>query len=154
MNVVQAFLCHAKNNQFQFSRKPTEVAWQIKFDGDFAALRKSIDIPLQRGGQAGLIEQRRMADDGPYLRPTFGAALAESAGVFVGANAGAITVVVKLNEIGPPPQEHGMLGAQHHVDGGDQKGRVDRQRRGYLCGDWFLREEIKEEESRLRWSRC
>jgi hypothetical protein len=56
-----------------------------------------------------------------YLRPTFGAALAESAGMFVGANAGAITIVVKLNEIGAPPQEHRMPGAQHHVDGGDQK---------------------------------
>jgi hypothetical protein len=55
MNVGQAFLCHAKNNQLQFSRKPAMVAWQIKFNGDFAALRKCIDIPLQRGGQAGFI---------------------------------------------------------------------------------------------------
>jgi hypothetical protein len=40
--------------------------------------------------------------------------------MFVVANAGAISVVVELNEIGTPPQKHGMPGAQHHVDGGDQ----------------------------------
>jgi hypothetical protein len=89
---------------FQFS---------VAVDGD-----ELIEIP--GGFAAGHNRFDLRADDGPDFQPTLGAVLAKSARMFVRANAGTITVVVELNKARTSPQEHGMPGGQHHVDGCDQ----------------------------------
>jgi hypothetical protein len=46
--------------------------------------------------------------------------LSDGAGMLVGTNAGAVSVVVELDEIGSPPKEHGMTRREHGVDGDQQ----------------------------------
>src|SRR5579871_5437080 len=61
------------------------------------------------------------ADDVPDLLPAFAAWLTERAGVLVFADAGPIGVVVKLDEVIAPPQEHGVARRQHGVDEDQQR---------------------------------
>ena len=60
------------------------------------------------------------ADDGPNLGPALFSTLAESAGVLVLADAGTVSIVIKLDVLFAPPEEHGMAGAEDGVDGGDE----------------------------------
>jgi hypothetical protein len=46
------------------------------------------------------------SDDVPYLLPALSSRLPKRARMFVFANAGAICVVVKLDELVAPPEEH------------------------------------------------
>jgi hypothetical protein len=68
------------------------------------------------------------SDDGPYLRPALDAILSQSARMLVGAEAGAVGVVIELDEVFAPPQKHRVPGGEHGVDGDEQCFRplVDR----------------------------
>jgi hypothetical protein len=50
------------------------------------------------------------SDDWPNLGPAVDAILSERAGMFVGADAGAIGIVIELDEVFAPPQKHGVTG--------------------------------------------
>src|ERR1700678_277860 len=58
------------------------------------------------------------ANDGPYFRPAFDATLADGGGMFVLANAGAVAIVVELDEIRPPPEKHGVTRCQQEINRG------------------------------------
>jgi molybdopterin converting factor small subunit len=60
------------------------------------------------------------SDDGPDLGPALDGFLSEGAGMLVGADAGAIGVVIELNEVFAPPEEHRLAGGKHGVDGDEQ----------------------------------
>ena len=60
------------------------------------------------------------ADNGPNLGPALFSALAESAGVLVLSDAGTVSIVIKLDVLFAPPEEHGMAGTEDGVDGGDE----------------------------------
>ena len=59
-------------------------------------------------------------DDGPYLGPALFSALAEGVGMLVFADAGAVGVVIELDVLFTPPEEHGVARAEHGVDGGEE----------------------------------
>jgi hypothetical protein len=48
-------------------------------------------------------------DNEPYFLPAFSARLTERARMLVFTNAGAVSVVIKLDKIVAPPEKHGMF---------------------------------------------
>ncbi len=60
------------------------------------------------------------ADDRPDLGPALFSALAKGTRVLVLADAGTVSIVIKLDVLFTPPEEHGMAGSEDGVDGGDE----------------------------------
>src|SRR6202011_2761908 len=60
------------------------------------------------------------SDDGPNLWPAVAAILSEGCGMLVAPEAGAIGVVIELDEFFAPPEKHWMAGGEHGVDGNEQ----------------------------------
>ncbi len=61
------------------------------------------------------------SDDWPYLGPALDAILSQRARMFVGPEAGAIGVVIELDEVFAPPEKHWVPGGEHGVDGDEQR---------------------------------
>src|SRR5262249_3365039 len=60
------------------------------------------------------------SNDRPNLRPTFRAPLTKSLWMFVFANTGAVSIVVELDQLRPPPKKHRMTRGKQHVDRGNE----------------------------------
>ena len=80
VGVRQAFLQDAKDGSLNLVGKARNGLRYVKSDGDTTALRKSLDIPTNRGTEPGLIEQGRVQEVGD--RPGFGETLFEQSNRF------------------------------------------------------------------------
>src|SRR5579885_1673820 len=60
-------------------------------------------------------------NDRPDLGPAIDPALSYRGRVFIGTNAGTVTVVVELYEFRPPPEKHGVPRGEHKIDTGHQR---------------------------------
>src|SRR5579863_2660933 len=63
------------------------------------------------------------ADDVPDFRPAFSPSLAKRGWMFAFAKTGAVRIVIKLDHLLSPPQEHGMARRQQSVDGDEESVR-------------------------------
>jgi hypothetical protein len=61
------------------------------------------------------------SDDRPDFGPALDAILSQRERMLVGSEAGAIVIVVELDEVFAPPEKHRLPGGQHGVDGDDQR---------------------------------
>ena len=60
-------------------------------------------------------------DGGPGFSPAIAGGLTEGAGVTSScAEGGAVGVVVKLEGVGTPPEEHGVVGGEEEIDAGEE----------------------------------
>ena len=57
MHVRERFLNDSKESDFLLARKPAEVSRDLECDIDIAALRKSLDIPLNRRRQPYFVQR-------------------------------------------------------------------------------------------------
>ena len=64
MNVGEAFLYDTKGGELEFAGKPGKVFGNIEADINAAAFGEAFYIPLERGGQAEIVEQRGMQEIG------------------------------------------------------------------------------------------
>src|SRR5258707_630537 len=60
-----------------------------------------------------VLDQR--TDDGPYLGPAFRAGLAQGGRMLVRADAWPVGIVIELDQIFTPPQEHGLARAEQRI---------------------------------------
>nr|WP_106757496.1 hypothetical protein [Massilia glaciei] len=74
-----------------------------------------VDVP----GRAPPLHDRLdlRADDGPDLAPACAPALSQRVRVSLGAHGGAVGVVVELDQVLAPPDEHRMVRGQHQTQG-------------------------------------
>jgi molybdopterin converting factor subunit 1 len=88
---------------------------------EFSVAEDGDELVFVPGGFAGGHDGVDLrTDDRPDLRPAVDAALAEGAGMLVGSDAGAVGVVVELDEVFAPPEEHGIAGGEEGVDSDQQ----------------------------------
>src|ERR1700761_6791572 len=66
-----------------------------------------------------VVDQR--TDDGPDLGPALLSTLAQGRRMLIGTDAWTIRIVIELDQVFPPPEEHGLPGTEKRIHGRKQK---------------------------------